>query len=470
VSIAARDTAREGKYLMSSSLTVDLLVIGWGKAGKTLAKRYATAGKSVALAEKDPAMYGGACINIACVPTKDLVASSEARRPDDDPQEYFAQAVADRDDLIGALNAANYGMLDGLVTLLDGHAEFTGPKEVTVHTADGATLVTAETIVIGTGTTPARPDLPGIDLPRVYDSTTIQHADPFPQRLAIIGAGFVGLEFANMFQNFGSHVTLLEASEIFLPRVEPVIAESIHAVLTRRGVIVRTGAGVRGIQQDGAALQVQLDDGHVQADAVLIATGRTPATRGVGLDAAGIETDHNGFVTVDERLRTSVDGVYAVGDITGGPQFTYISLDDNRIVWDQLVGDGRRATTDRVAVPHTTFITPPRSQVGLTPDLALQAGYDVLYAAKDVAKIATMPRPKIVGDPDGVITFTVDATTDRILGASLFCVDSQELINLIALAIRTGTTAHQLADGIWTHPSSTEAINEVLAELNAYEH
>lgn len=158
-----------------------------------------------------------------------------------------------------------------------------------------------------------------------------------------------------------------------------------------------------------------------------------------------------------------------MGDINGGPQFTYISLHDNRIVWDQLVGMGARSTSDRAAVPHTTFITPPLSQVGLTPEQALQKGYETLYAAKDVAKIATMPRPKIVGDSDGVVTFTVDAATRRILGATLFCIDSQELINLVALAMRMGATADQLLNGIWTHPSSTEALNEVLAELSPYE-
>jgi pyruvate/2-oxoglutarate dehydrogenase complex dihydrolipoamide dehydrogenase (E3) component len=454
----------------SSSLSVDLLVVGWGKAGKTLAKRYAAAGRSVALAERDPAMYGGSCINVACVPTKDLVASAEARRPDDDPQDYFAQAVANRDTLIDALNHANHAMLEGQVTLLDGQARFTGPSEVFVHTADGDVIVTARAIVIGTGAVPTRPDIPGLDLPGVYDSTTIQHAAPFPRRLAVIGGGFVGLEFASMFQLFGSTVTLLNAGSVLLPRAEPVVARSVAEVLSRRGVSIRNGARVSGIQQTSGGLHLRLaDGGAVEADAVLVAVGRTPVTADLGLDVAGIATDQNGFVTVDDRLRTSVAGVFAVGDINGGPQFTYISLDDNRIVFDQLAGDGSRSTKDRVAVPTTTFITPPLSRVGLTPDQAQRQGYEVLYATKDVAKIATMPRPKIVGDPDGVITFTVDATTRNILGATLFCVDSQELVNLVALAVRTGTTADQLLNGIWTHPSSTEALNEVLVELKPYE-
>ncbi|GAB2753927.1 FAD-dependent oxidoreductase [Terrabacter koreensis] len=451
--------------MTTSPLHVDLLVIGWGKAGKTLAKRYSATGRSVALVERDPAMYGGTCINVACVPTKDLVVSAEARRPSDDPAGYFRRAVADRDALIGGLNAANHGMLEGVATLLDGEARFTGPKEVTVRAADGEVIVTAEKVVVGTGTVPARPEITGASLPGVYDSTTIQHADPFPERLVVVGAGFVGLEFANMFALFGAYVTLLDSRDALVPDAAPGVGAAVEDVLSRRGVTVRHGARVRWIEQAGAGLRVALPDDDLECDAVLLATGRTPVTRNLGLDAAGIDTDERGFIVVDDRLRTSAEDVFAVGDVNGGPQFTYISLDDNRVVWDQLTGEGRRSTTDRVAVPRTTFTTPPLSQVGLTPLEARAAGHDVLYASKQVARIATMPRPKIVGDADGVVTFTVDAATREILGATLLCVDSQELVNLVALAMRAGATADELLDGIWTHPSSTEALNEVLAEL-----
>ena len=453
---------------MSSRLSVQLLVIGWGKAGKTLAERYANTEKSVALVEKSPDMYGGTCINIACVPTKDLIVSAEQRRPEYDPQAYFTTAVGERDTLISQLNAANHAMLKGKVTLVDGTARFTGPREVTASTADGDLTITAEKVVLGTGTVPARPDLPGLTLPHVYDSTTIQHADPFPRRLAVIGGGFIGLEFAAMFQHFGSTVTVLDAGEQFLSRAEKVVAESVHEVLTGSGIVIRQGARVEAIEQEDEALVVRLTDSVVEADAVLIAVGRTPTTADLNLAAAGIETDDRGYVLVDDRLRTTADGVFAVGDVNGGPQFTYISLDDHRIVWDQLAGPGDRTRADRVAVPTTTFITPPLSQVGMGPKEAVRAGHKVLYAAKAVESIAAMPRPKIVGDPSGVITFTVDADSRLVLGASLFCIDSQELINLVALAIRAQVTADELRDGIWTHPSTTEALNEVLGELKPY--
>ncbi|WP_219732646.1 FAD-dependent oxidoreductase [Leifsonia shinshuensis] len=456
--------------MSTAELEVDLLVVGWGKAGKTLARRYATAGRSVALVERDPAMYGGTCINIACVPTKNLVVAAEARRPDDDPQGYFTAAVAGRDELVHGLNAANHRMLEGLATLVDGTARFIGPRQVDVRTADGEALtIRAAAVVIGTGTVPARPELPGLDLPGVYDSTTIQHAEPFPRRLAVIGGGFVGLEFAGMFQRFGSQVTVLDPRPDILPRLEPVVVETVREVLGAHGVTLRTSTRVSAVERAPEGLRVLLEDGAVEVDAVLVATGRTPVTADLGLESAGVDVDDRGYIRVDDRLRTSADGVFAVGDVNGGPQFTYISLDDNRVVWDQLAGEGRRTTADRVAVPNTTFITPPLSQVGLTPAEARRRGHDVLYAAKKVAAIAAMPRPKILGDADGVITFTVDAASRRLLGATLFCVDSQEVINLVALAMRAGVTADELMNGIWTHPSSTEALNEVLAELAPYD-
>ncbi|MBB5832608.1 pyruvate/2-oxoglutarate dehydrogenase complex dihydrolipoamide dehydrogenase (E3) component [Brachybacterium aquaticum] len=198
---------------------------------------------------------------------------------------------------------------------------------------------------------------------------------------------------------------------------------------------------------------------------MLLATGRRPATDDLGLETAGIDTGEHGAIVVDEHLRTSAHGVYALGDVHGGAQQTYLSLDDRRVVLSQLTGDSSRATTDRVAVPTTTFLTPPLAAVGLTEAEARARGKDVLVATQKVAAIKAMPRPKTLGDPRGMIKLVVDARTDEILGARLFHVDAQEVINLVALAMRTGTTAAQLRDGIWTHPSSTEALNETLGLL-----
>ena len=448
-------------------LSVDLLVIGWGKAGKSLAAKASASGLTVALVERSRQMYGGTCINVACVPTKDLLASAELRRPTDDPAAWFSQSVAGRDRLIGSLNAANHGMLAGKpgVTLVDGAARFTGPRTVTVTTDDGEVGISATTVVIGTGATPTPLPVPGGDGPRVFDSTSIQHVDPLPRRLAVVGGGYVGLEFATMFAHFGSRVTVLDSSDVFLPRLDRDVAAVVLDTLTDHGIRIILGARVAEVVDGGSGVLVRSDQGDVAADAVLAAVGRTPATSGLGLEVAGVVTDERGYIVVDDQLRTSVPGVYAVGDVNGGPQFTYVSFDDHRIVWDAVVGDGRRRRSDRVAVPTTTFITPPLSQVGLSESEARASGRPILMASKPVAAIAAMPRPKIVGETHGLIKVLADADTREIVGATVFATDSQEVINLIALAIRLHATVDDLRDGIWTHPSSTEGLNEVLAHL-----
>lgn len=458
------------------TLDVEVLVIGWGKGGKTLAAALGRKGRSVAVVEQSSRMYGGGCINVACVPTKALVHSAELRRPDDDPQQWFTTAVASRDTLTDKLRARNHAMLAAVdaVTLVDGHARFTGPHEVEVSAGGDRLQISAETIVINTGTEPARPPVPGLETSsRVYDSTAIQHVDPLPERLLVVGGGYVGLEFAGMFARFGSHVTLIDRGAQFMPRDDRDVAEIVRELLEASGVEIVLDTQVERVEDEGgtadgaviATLVTGAETRDVPFDAVLIATGRRPVTGDLGLESAGVDVDDRGFVVVDDRLRTSVPGVFAVGDVNGGPQFTYISLDDHRIIMSQLAGAAERTTADRVAVPSTVFLTPPLARVGLNLTEARASGRPLLVASKKVADIAAMPRPKIVGETHGVITVIVDPDDDLILGATVFSIDAQEVINLIALAMRSGTTATQLRDGIWTHPSSTEALNEVLADL-----
>ncbi|GAA1811455.1 FAD-dependent oxidoreductase [Agromyces neolithicus] len=457
-------------------LVVDVLVIGWGKGGKTLAGALGRNGRTVALVERSREMVGGSCINIACVPTKDLVESAAHRRDDDDPQAWFADAVAGRDNLVEKLRARNHAMLSEVeaVTLVGGRARFTAPHQVEVTAGDDRMLVRAASIVVNTGTVPAWPDIPGaVPSARVHDSTTIQHVSPLPERLVIVGGGDVALEFADMFAQFGSRVTLVQRGARVLRHEDADVADAARELLEEHGVEFITGAAVTSIVDapDRATVAVAVAvavDGVARefaADAVLLATGRRPATDDLGLDVAGIVRDERGYVVVDERLGTSVEGVYAVGDVNGGPQFTYVSLDDHRIVTDRIMGAGRRTIVDRVAVPRTTFLTPPLARVGLNVTQARAQGRAVLVGSKRIADIAAMPRPKIVGETHGLISVVVDPGTDLVLGATVFSIDAHEVINLIALAMRAGVSATALRDGIWTHPSSTEALNEVLASL-----
>ena len=442
---------------MTRNIETDLLVIGWGKGGKTLAAKAAAAGRRVVMIERDTAMVGGTCINIACVPTKTLVHSASERRPDDDPAEYLAAAIKRRDVVVEKLNAANRAKLEQLdqVTIIFGEAAFVGERRVRVSAGDETVELEAEHVIVNTGTRPRPLDSPGGDLPHVHDSTTMQHAE-LPQRLAIIGAGPIGLEFADMFARFGSKVTLLSRGQV-LADADSDVRDSVLEALRDDGVEIVEGAEAEEI----TATAVRTSAGEFAADAVLAAIGRLPVVP-AGLELAGIELDEKGFIKVDDRLRTSASGVWAVGDINGGPQFTYISMDDFRIVAAQLLGDDDRRRSDRVAVPRTTFLTPPLAEVGLSERDAREQDRKIKVAAKPVAKIAAMPRPKAVGETHGLFKVVVDAQTDEIVGATYHGVDAQEVINLIALAMRAGVPASELGAGIYTHPSSTEALNELL--------
>ncbi|EGR95607.1 pyridine nucleotide-disulfide oxidoreductase [ [[Propionibacterium] namnetense SK182B-JCVI] len=293
--------------MSNTELTVDVLVIGWGKAGKTIAGRLAAEGRKVALVERSAQMYGGTCINIACVPTKDLIDSA-SKRDGRDPVSYFTSAVADRDALIATLNHANHAMLEGKVLLLDGIASFTGPHTVKVAGGDDEIAVHAETIIVNTGSHPATLPIPGADGPRVHDSTTIQHVDPLPSRLVIVGGGFIGLEFAQMFARFGSQVILLEAGETFAPALDSDIATRVRGMLEGEGITVVTGAQVTSFDDAGDHVDIVTGDRTFAADAVLVAAGRRPATEDLNLAAAGVATDERGYIIVDDQLRTNVEG------------------------------------------------------------------------------------------------------------------------------------------------------------------
>lgn len=433
----------------------DLIVVGFGKAGKTIAMKRATAGDSVALIERDPTMYGGTCINIGCVPTKKLLFETASGAD-------FPAAVEARDTLIGALNAANLKLAeDAGVTVITGDARFLAAKEISVSAGDDELRLTADRVIINTGSAPNWPGIPGIDGPRVYDSTTIQHITPTPRHLAIVGGGPIGLEFATLFSGQGARVTVLDSGERPLGAFDEDVAALGADLLRERGVDIITGARASGFSDTGSSLGVSYGEEKTLVDAALVAIGRHPATAGLGLEDAGIEVGERGEVVVDTHLRTSVDGVWAVGDVTGGPQFTYISYDDHRIVLAQLEDREGHSTNERI-FPTTTFLEPPLSTIGLGEQAAIDAGYDIEVRRGLIKDMPIVPRPKIVGEADGMAKFIVDKQTGLILGATLFCVDSQELINTVAVAMRHGVSAAELGDGIYTHPSTSEVFNQVL--------
>jgi pyruvate/2-oxoglutarate dehydrogenase complex dihydrolipoamide dehydrogenase (E3) component len=449
-------------------LSADVIVIGFGKGGKTAARVLADAGRSVVLVERSENMYGGTCPNVGCVPTKMLVHYSGERRLEDDAQEFFAKSIARVRELTTAFRAGNLAAIDGRPTamVLTGTARFVDEHTVAVGAGDDAVTVTAPTILVNTGSEGIIPDVPGLaDSTRLVSSTELIQTDRMPKRLVVIGGGYLGLEFASIYRHFGAEVTVLESAERLLPREDDDVAAAVTGILAGDGIRIVTGATVVDVRDEdtGSVVRYQVDGepGEVEADALLPATGRRPVTEGLDLGAAGVEVTERGGIRVDERLRTSRPHIFALGDVNGGEQFTYISLDDARVVLDQLLGSGERVTTDRVAVPHTLFMTPPLATVGLTERRARAEGRRIRVSRENVADIVAMPRAYTVEETRGLMKFIVDADTDLILGAALLSIDAQELINTVALAMRFGITATQLRDSIYTHPSSTEAFNEV---------
>jgi len=449
-----------------------VLVVGFGKGGKTVAGALGRRGRRVVVVEQSDRMYGGTCPNVGCVPSKGLVHHSRGRRPEDVPQEFYERSVAKVQQVREFMRAGNYDGLNGLdtVSVLTGRAVFTDPHTVAVTTGDGRLTVRADTILINTGSEPVVPDIPGLRTSHyTVTSTEMIENTRLPARLAIIGGGYLGLEFAAIYQRFGARVTVLEAAPQILASEDDDVAEAAAAILAGEGIEFVTDARVLEVRDDGGKASVVYEkDGERRAlrvDAVLPATGRMPATNGLGLELAGVRTAKNGAVEVDEYLRSSQPHIYALGDVNGGPQFTYISLDDSRIVLDQLIGQGTRSTADRTAIPRTLFMTPPLATVGMTEREARAGRHRVKIARQAVADILAMPRAYAVEETRGAMKFVIDADTDRILGAALLSIDAQELINTVALAMRHGITASGLRDAIYTHPSSTEAFNDVLGAV-----
>lgn len=458
----------------------DALVIGFGKGGKTLASYLGNKGIDVAVIEQSKAMYGGTCINIACIPSKALALAAEAAYKSkfstfEEKEAYYQKALAEKDELVSFLRQRNYDNLNNNphVTVIDGKASFITPYEIQVGNSngEGAPLrIHAEKIFINTGSLPRMPAMEGLqESKRVFTSTSLMELQQLPRKLVIIGGGYIGLEFASIYASFGSHVTLLERNETLLRSQDRDIAEAVKTALEKRGVEFLMGASAQKIydQDDGAIVEIldnENDSKQLMADAILVAVGRAPNTLGLGLENAGIQVDARGFIVVDDFLRTSAANVWALGDVNGGPQFTYISLDDFRIVRDQLDGntDEPHSTKARLNVPYSIFMHPTLSRIGLSEENALQAGYEIQVVKMPAAAV---PRAQQLHETEGLLKAIVDQKTGSILGCSLFCADSSEVINVVQMAMQTGASYETLRDSIYTHPSMTESLNDLFSQV-----
>lgn len=456
----------------------DVAVIGFGKGGKTLAGYMAGLGKSVIMIERSEKMYGGTCINVGCIPSKSLVHSAgfsfAATGPEgslEQKRELYRQAVEEKRRLTSLLRQKNFDKLNGNpnVTIVNGTASFADEHCLEIEMGDIRTRIEAGTIIINTGAAPFIPAIPGLaESKRMYSSETLMDTLVLPENLVIIGGGYIGMEFASMYTNFGSKVTILQDGSRFLPREDEEIADAVMKSLLERGINVMSSVkilsveDVAGEEKEYSLIHFERDGQllTLAADAILTAAGRRPNLEGLHPENAGIGLTKRGAIQTDGQLRTTVPHIYAMGDVTGGLQFTYLSLDDYRIVQSALTGDGSRTSANRGEVPYSVFLDPPFSRVGLSEQEAREKGYRVKIARLNGAAI---PKAQVLNKTTGLLKAVIDADTNLILGAHLFCEESHEMINLIKLAMDAKQPFTVLRDRIYTHPTMSEALNDLFS-------
>jgi pyruvate/2-oxoglutarate dehydrogenase complex dihydrolipoamide dehydrogenase (E3) component len=450
----------------------DVLVIGAGQTGSPLAARLAEAGRRVLLVERQH--VGGTCANYGCTPTKALVASARAAHVARTAERLgvrvasvtvdFPAVMARKQALVEQWRSSVRKRLDragAALTVVHGHARFSGPRRVTV----GGATHEAERVVINSGARATEPPIDGLaDVPWL-DNARILELEELPEHLVVVGGGFIGCEFAQMFGRFGSAVTIIEPGSHLLGREDEVVSAAIEEVFRDEGVTLRLEQRVHSAHRTGGGVEVRLDGGdRIEGTHLLVATGRTPNTDDLGCDHAGVELDDRGFVVVDDEWRTSADGVFATGDVTGGPQFTHVAWDDHRLLFDLLTERGSPRRAGRL-VPHVTYTDPQVAGVGLTEREAREQGRAYELASLPFGHIA---RAIETDERAGVVRILVDPASERILGASIVGAEAGELIHVLQALMLAGASARVLVDGQMAHPAFAEGLQSALLRLDRF--
>jgi pyruvate/2-oxoglutarate dehydrogenase complex dihydrolipoamide dehydrogenase (E3) component len=451
----------------------DAIVIGAGQAGGPLASALARSGRRTALIEREH--VGGTCVNEGCTPTKTMVASARvaylARRGADygvDTGPVGVDLARVRERKRAIVNSFRTGSLRRIeattgVDLICAEASFTGPREVSV----AGRRLEAALVFINTGGRPAAPDVEGLDRVPSLDSTSIMELDQVPEHLIVLGGGYIGLEFGQMFRRFGSRVTVVQRGRQLLPQEDGDVAEAVLDILREDGVEVLLEAQAVRAAADGSGIRLTIRTPEGQRDLggshLLRAAGRVPNTDRLNLTAAGIATDDKGFITVNERLETTAGGVYALGDVKGGPAFTHISYDDFRVIRTNLLHNGRASVTDRL-VPYTVFIDPQLGRIGLTEREAKRQGRPVQVARIPMTSVA---RALELDEARGLMKALVDPETGRILGAAVLGIEGGELMAVIQLAMMGQVPYQRLRDAVFAHPTLAESLNTLFTTLDA---
>jgi pyruvate/2-oxoglutarate dehydrogenase complex dihydrolipoamide dehydrogenase (E3) component len=464
---------------MPQSANYDVIVIGTSQGGRFLPITFAKAGRKVAVVERGH--LGGVCVNAGCTPTKTMVASARvaylAKRGGEygvrtGPISVDLPAVRKRKQAMVEGARINFESLIKPVTGLDlfrGEARFIASKTLEVSLADGETrTITAPLIFINTGARPKQLAIKGVDSVSALNSTTIMEVDSLPEHLLIIGGGYIGLEFGQMFRRFGSEVTIIQHHPRLLMNEDEDVSDEVTKILRQDGITVLTGTTSQHVQLLNARriqLTVHTAEGEqrLTGSHLLAAIGRVPNTEALTPEAAGIRLDKKGYIQVNERLETNVPGVYAMGDVKGGPAFTHVSYDDFRILRTNLLEHGSASTLDRV-VPYTIFIDPQFGRVGISEREAKQQGRNI--------RVAKLPMNAVIraletGETRGFMKAIVDANTQQILGCAILGLEGGEIMAIIQVAMMGKLPFTALKEGIFTHPTLAEGINTLFMTLDS---
>jgi pyruvate/2-oxoglutarate dehydrogenase complex dihydrolipoamide dehydrogenase (E3) component len=450
----------------------DAVIIGAGQAGPSLAGRLTQAGWKVAFVERK--LFGGTCVNVGCTPTKAMVASAHAahiaRRGDDfgvvrdEPVRVDMKKILARKNAIVMKSRTSVeGWLRGMerCTVFTGTARFESPNEIRV----GEEVLYAKNIFLNVGARPAVPNMPGLGNVPFLTSTTILNLDELPQHLIVVGGSYVGLEFAQMYRRFGAEVTVVERKSRLVPNEDEDLSSGVQEILQSEGIQLRLDANCIRLENDGRDVAVGLDclEGHpkVVGTRILLAVGRQPNTHDLGLSAAGVHTDERGYITVDDQLRTSVPGIWALGDCNGRGAFTHTSYNDYEIVADNLLEKGSRRVSDRIPV-SALYIDPPLAQVGLTEKQVRESGRAVLIGTRPMTKVG---RAVEKGESRGFMKVLVDAESKKILGASILGTGGDEAIHCILSTMYAGAPYTTLSRAVHIHPTVSELIPTMLQSM-----
>jgi len=455
----------------------DAIIIGAGQAGTPLAKRLAEAGKKTAIIEKR--YVGGTCINDGCTPTKAMIASAravyQARKATELGVEVgaikidFKKIKQRKDDIVNEFRSSSEKGLRNTkgLELIFGAARFIGEKEMAIALNDGGEeKVTAEWIFINTGAKTTIPDIEGLDEINYLTSTTILDLETVPEHLVIIGGNYIGLEFGQMFNRFGSKVTVLEKSSGILAKEDQDISSALTEILTDENIELINNVKIKKIAQDKKQISITLESGktkkEITASHVLVAAGRTPQTTDLALENCGVKLDDKGHILVNEKLETNIKGIYALGDVKGGPSFTHIAYNDYTIVYRNLM-EGTNYSIHNRPVPYCMFTDPQLGRIGISEKEAKEKKLNYKVAVLPMSNVA---RGIETNETLGLMKAIVDAGSKKILGAAILASEGGEIMSVLQMAMEGGITYDRIRYCVFAHPTYSESLNNLFMKID----